>query len=271
MVKLKMENTDILIFAGQSNMQGETEGLPSHNIAIENALEYRFLSDEFIPLKHPVGENINGDMLLGAKNDCGTLVPDFCDEYIKNTGKNVIAVHTARCGTKIHEWLKGTPRYDSLVAKINAAYKKVKENYNIGKIYFIWLQGESDAIKGTSKESYENMIIEFKNAIKSDLYIDKFCIIEVGYFCRTVSWLDFSKTEEGKIRDEKIMSAQQSVSENDNDFIMLTDICKSLSLDSDYINPYVEGHYNNKGMALIGAAAGKELAEYDKKINGEEI
>lgn len=259
-----MESIDILIFSGQSNMQGETEGLPTQNIVIDNALEYRFLSDEFISLKHPVGEDIDGDMLFAAKNDCGTLVPDFCNEYIKNTGKKVIAVHTARGGTTIAQWLKGTPRYDSLIAKVNAAYKKINENYNIGKIYFIWLQGESDAIIDTSKESYENMITEFKNTIKSDLGIDKFCIIKVGYFCRTVSWLDFSKTEEGKIRDEKIMSAQESVSENDNDFIMLTDICKTLSLDSEYINPYVEGHYNNKGMALIGATAGKELAKYDK-------
>lgn len=31
--------------------------------------------------------------------------------------------------------------------------------------------------------------------------------------------------------------------------------------DSEYMNPFVGGHYNNKGMDLIGETAGKALAE----------
>ena len=41
-----MENTvDILLFGGQSNMQGQTESVPEYNPPVENALEYRFLSN----------------------------------------------------------------------------------------------------------------------------------------------------------------------------------------------------------------------------------
>ena len=36
---------DILIFGGQSNMQGQTESLPEPNEPVENALEYRFEAD----------------------------------------------------------------------------------------------------------------------------------------------------------------------------------------------------------------------------------
>lgn len=36
-----MKRIDILIFGGQSNMQGQTEGLPVVNAPVERALEYR--------------------------------------------------------------------------------------------------------------------------------------------------------------------------------------------------------------------------------------
>lgn len=259
-----MDKIDVLIFAGQSNMQGETEGLPEFNPTINNALEYRFLSDSLIPLKHPVGEDIKGDVLCGAKNSCGTLVPDFCDEYIKNAGKKVVAVHTARGATTICQWLKGTDRYSCMCKKISFAIQKAAEDYEIDKVYLIWLQGESDAIIGTTQKEYEEMITDFKNTVKCDLNIEKFCIIQIGYFCRIAPWLDFSRNGQGVFRDEEIMSAQISVTEKDDDFIMLTDICKTISMDPQYINPFMGGHYNNKGMSLIGRIAGKQLAIHEK-------
>ena len=262
--KYSMENIDILIFAGQSNMQGETEGLPDLNPTINNAFEYRFTSDSLKPLNHPVGEDINGDILCGAKNGCGTLVPHFCNEYIKNIGRKVVAVHIARGSTTLSQWLKGTDRYFCMTEKINSAIKKVKENYRINKMFFIWLQGESDAIIGTTQKEYEKMIIDFKNAVNCDFNIDKFCIIEIGYFCHIAPWLELSKNGQGIFRDEEIMRAQESVVEKDKSFIMLTDICKVISLDSQYMNPNVGGHFNNKGMALLGKTAGKQLAIYEK-------
>ncbi len=259
-----MDKIDVLIFAGQSNMQGETEGLPEPNPTINNAFEYRFLSNSFIPLKHPVGEDIKGDVLCGAKNGCGTLIPDFCDEYIKNTGKKVVAVHTARGATTICQWLKGTDRYSCMTEKVSSAIQKVDENYKIDKVYLIWLQGESDAIIGTTQKEYEEMIINFKNTAKCDLNIEKFCIIQIGYFCRIAPWLEFSKNGQGVFRDKEIMRAQVAVTERDNDFIMLSDICKTISMDPQYMNPFMGGHYNNKGMSLIGRTAGKQLAMYEK-------
>ena len=54
---------DILIFGGQSNMQGQTEGLPENNAPVQGALEYRVKTDELIPLQHPVGEDDDFIML----------------------------------------------------------------------------------------------------------------------------------------------------------------------------------------------------------------
>lgn len=256
-----MNYTDILIFAGQSNMQGQTGEKPEENQVVAGAMEYRFLTDSLIPLCDPVGEDIENGLLLAAHNGCGTIVPDFCRTYINKTARNIVAVHTARGSTTISEWLKGTARYECMIRKISAAIQKVERFSEVGKIYFVWLQGESDAIIGTSQAEYERMITNFKNQLKADLKINKFGIIQIGYFCRIVPWLEFSKNGEGIFRDEKIMTAQKHIPEVDKDFVMLTDICKKISMDSEYMNPNAGGHYNNKGMSVIGQKAGDTLGK----------
>ena len=51
------KKTDIIIFGGQSNMQGQTDYL-SECEQVQDAVEYRFLTDSFVPLKNPTGEDI---------------------------------------------------------------------------------------------------------------------------------------------------------------------------------------------------------------------
>lgn len=97
---------DIIIFSGQSNMQGQTESLPYTRI-VNGAYEYRMLEDNIIPLKHPVGENIN-EVLLGAHEGNGSLLPAFCRAFVMKSGQNVLAVHAAKGATTIAEWLPGS-------------------------------------------------------------------------------------------------------------------------------------------------------------------
>ena len=108
---------DLIIFSGQSNMQGQTECLPYDNSAVNDAFEYRFADNTLIPLRHPVGENLdtNGHLfrpdfndipgtiekstLLGAWENHANMVPEFCRSYIAVTGKQVTAVHAAKGST----------------------------------------------------------------------------------------------------------------------------------------------------------------------------
>ena len=60
------ENIDIIIFSGQSNMQGQSEYF-SDCLPIENVFEYKYLDDEIIPLGNPVGENITKEGEKEAK------------------------------------------------------------------------------------------------------------------------------------------------------------------------------------------------------------
>lgn len=73
-------------------------------------------------------------------------------------------------------------------------------------------------------------------------------IIEVGYFASHFG---------GREKDEKIMRAQEEVCREEEDFVLLTDITKKLSLDERYTNPEAVGHYNNAAMKIIGGNVGK--------------
>ena len=222
---------DLLIFGGQSNMQGQTEAELAEP-PVEGAREYRILTDSLRPLRHPVGEDI-GELLLGAHLGRGSLVPYFAAAYIAETGKE---------------------RYAKTIEKIGAAKRKCS---GIEKVYYIWLQGESDALAATEEKSYRESLVRYKNDLKADAGIDSFMIIEVGYFASHFG---------GREKDEKIMRAQEEVCREEEDFVLLTDITKKLSLDERYTNPEAVGHYNNAAMKIIGETAGKAAARYRKGV-----
>lgn len=57
---------DVIIFSGQSNMQGSTGevcSLPPR----KGVYEYKYFTDELVPLRSPVGEDI-GENVLGQKS-----------------------------------------------------------------------------------------------------------------------------------------------------------------------------------------------------------
>lgn len=244
--------TDIIVFGGQSNMQGQTESMPAENLSVYNAWEYRYLSDCLVPLRHPVGEEIGEGLLGGASRGYGSLVPDCCRAYTADTGRKAVAVHVAKGATKLSEWMKGTERYAAVTDKIRSAAAFVKRTDEIGKIFYVWLQGESDALAKTSGEEYYRLLLRYGRDLRKDCGINLFGIIRVGYFSDT------------HVFDETIMQAQDRASKTEG-FCMLTDICPSLSLNPVFLNPEAPGHYNNLGMKKIGEAAGRALA----RLNGE--
>jgi len=246
-------------------MQGQTELLTETQV-VENAYEYKFLSDSLVLLKNPVGEDIRSDNTEGEsvthKTDLSkwlkehktgsacygntNLVPEFCRAYIKETGKKVLAVHIAKGSTEIHQWLPGTDGYDIIVKKASAAIKKADK---ADKIYFVWLQGESDAIFRKSKAYYKEKITALNDALKNDLGIDKFGVIRIGRF---------TKDE----RDFEIIDAQTEICEENSDFLMLTEIAQEINENPRFMNPYVGGHYSAEGLELLGSLSGEALGKY---------
>ncbi len=266
---------DVIIFAGQSNMQGEAESRPIIK-SVKNAYEYYHKNKKLINLNHPVGEYVYGEkgtFLLGqATEKNGCLVPAFCKEYLKHVKTDgVVAVSTACGNTTISEWQENTERFKVATDKMISAIELVKSQGKLGRIYLVWLQGESDSFRLTSSEDYLQKLTAFKNAVKKIVPIEKFCIIKVGYFASNCSWCVRTVSnilnqpvdqEQLKKFDEQIMFAQEKAVETDSDFIMLSRNCPEFSLDKKRMNPFVEGHYNAKTLDLIGKINGRALGKY---------
>ena len=260
---------DIIIFGGQSNMQGQGDCLSDDKV-IDNAYEYKFLTNKKVPLKNPVGENITYDLkegfvltgnsdfkkwvsitaLASACYNHTNLVPSFCKEYTKITGKEVLAVHAAKGSTTIAQWLEGGENHEAFIKKIKASINFAGKE-NVDKIYFVWLQGESDAIYGTSKETYKNSLIKLNNILKKEADLDKFGIIRVGRFVNDE-------------RDDEIITAQDEICLENSDFIMLTTIATELNKQKEYMHKDIAGHYSSKGLEKLGSEAGKTLANFEK-------
>ena len=260
------EIVDIIFFCGQSNMQGQAEKMTENNVVIENALEYRFLTNDFVPLKNPVGENIspNGtkgclegthldrmknNALLAAHEGKTSLVPKFCEAYTRKRKTKVIAVHCAKGDTRIEFWLPRTNCFDMTVKKGKCALEKVAKKYEIGKRYLVWLQGESNQIFATSRQAYKALLKEIEIGLKQALGIEKFAIIKVGNFT-------------GDERGEEIITAQEEICLEDSEFYMLTEIVPDLLRNERYLNPEAEGHLNSDGLEFLGTVAGAALATF---------
>ena len=242
-------------------MQGGSLYLPTDTAPIPDALEYKWNENTARPLCHPVGEDFS-TYITAAANGGGSLIPDFCKAYISATSRKVFAIPAACGNTTIGQWMYGTQRYFYALRKILAGIEYAKTIDKIEHIYYVWFQGESDAVIGTTENEYIERITEYKNRLRLDCGIEKFCIIKVGYFCAVNKWYErtLNSHEHGKKCDEVIMAAQQKLPSVDSDFVMLTDIAPRLSLLEDYQNHEALGHYNNEGYRLIGEAAGAALA-----------
>jgi hypothetical protein len=258
--------TDLIIFSGQSNMQGQSEKLLTPR-SVKGALEYRQLTDELVPLKDPAGEDIGydgrpgyayedwmgdswhkGNALGSAAYGHSTLLPAFAAAYTVNSGRNIVAVHAAKGSTDLGYWLPGASGYKALTDKaLMARDSMVRAGIVPGHVFLVWLQGESDAIIGKSKGQYKDELAAIDSALRSTIGLDRFCLIRVGRFT----------CDE---RDKEIMDAQDEICRENSRFMMLTDIAASLYYDPPSMNPFVGGHFSALGLARIGTDAGTKLA-----------
>jgi len=238
---------DLIIFGGQSNMEGQTSAIPEDLRPVPGAMEYKLKSHAYAPLQHPVGEDFE-PYLGSACFGMGNMVPDFVDVYRKYRKVLVAAVHAAQGATNIDQWSPDGPIYKQAKEKIDDCLRTCQPE-PIEHRYYVWLQGESDAIRELPEDVYLEKLIAYKNSLKADFGIEKFGIIRVGYFCYDTPW-----------KDEAIMRAQERACQIDNDFLMLTRITAKLSYDKRYLNPNASGHYDNTGLAVIAAESARTLA-----------
>ena len=263
--------TDVIVFSGQSNMEGQTEKLLDGSV-VPGAYEYKYATDSLVPLCDPFGENLKYDGTAGeayedymgmtwhTKHALGgsaygntTLIPEFCRVYIDRTGREVTAVGAAKGAETIDYFLPGAAGYEILVKKTKAAIKKTPDFS--GDVYIVFLQGESDAIISKDTETYLKQIKETAHALEKELKIKRFGIIRVGRFTNDE-------------RDDRIIEAQDRACAEDELFLMLTDEATELNKMPEYMNPYVGGHFSALGLTKLGRDAAITLSEYVNNNGG---
>lgn len=255
---------DIFVMSGQSNMQGQSESFVEFTVPINQAYEYKLLSDSLEQVKHPFGEDVGNNLFLSAHLGRSSLSPYFAQKYYETTGVTPVMVQCAKGSTTINQWLKssseGNARYNKLIEKTNSAVECVSENDNMivrGK-YFVWLQGESDGLSQTTKSQYKERFLELWTDLKTDCGFNKCFIIRVAKF--------------GSGQIIPIIEAQEELAAQYDDIIMVTRITGYLEKPA--LNPtnptlqdgstkyYANDHYTNAGYKLVGETAASKIGAY---------
>jgi len=251
----EQNEVDLIVFSGQSNMQGQTESLSGDLTETPAAYEYKHLAGgNYEPVRHPCGENYENASLLAAHQGFGSLPPCFAREYT-SLGKIPLVVHAAKGATTISEWQPETQRYADFIAKVNGATQNIakiqkKINHNI----MLWCQGESDGICGTSKTAYKQMFLTFWEAVKRDTPLTACYIIRISAFS------DIEK-------DAVIMAAQEELSREQPDIFMLTRMTgtfteKNGKMGGDTIPGSAFGHYTTAAFQELGEICAKRVFDH---------
>ena len=122
------------------------------------------------------------------------IVPQFCNQYHKRTGRKIVAVMCSNGGEKISDFLPSTdidygeknqdkPQYiyESMLEKYSEAIKYLENNgYKIGQRLYVVFQGETDVGSKTTQSEYERIFYKVHEYIQRDMGITKGAIIQTA-------------------------------------------------------------------------------------------
>lgn len=248
----KGSEVDLIMFMGQSNMSGTGVSEKAPAIIDGAGYEFRAISDptKLYPIEEPFGENENNKEGVDDKDlKTGSLVSSFVNSYYSGTDVPVIAVSASAGGSTLHSWRTDGSLLPDAVNRYNITKNwLLKNNYVIRHSYMVWLQGESDGNKQTSKEEYIASLKELVGVMQ-DNGIEKCFIIRIGI-----------RTKEPGMYDT-IIEAQTELCKENDDFILIS--TKAVELEHLGLMRD-EVHYTQGGLNLIGEEAGANMAYYVK-------
>lgn len=240
---------DLIIFAGQSNMSGNGgNAAQAPAVAPGQGYEYRPASspNALFSIVEPFGRYESGYISDVPSYQNGTLVSAFINAYYRGTGVPVVGVAATRGGSDSSYWVNGATKADLVSRFVKAKSYLEKNNFNVRRKFVVFLQGESDSVKGVSQTEYKNNLIStFQPLFANGL--EQVFIITPGY------------AKNGIYSYDNIVNAQVELC-NTNDLFSIG----STMLHSPSMNAYLhdEVHYNQAGLNMVGADAGARAAAY---------
>lgn len=251
------ETVDIIVFAGQSNMAGaggyyKLAPVPEYGTAYE--FDVSTNTKKCMVLKEPFGEGVNRVNGLDDKDVVstrGTIASAFCVNYYKKTKTPVVGLACFWGGSSTNTWLnRGLVKTTQKNIKLAKKYLE-KKDVEVGHIYMVWFQGESDAAQGLSASKYISRMNKIYKKVKS-VGVEKVFVITIG------------KDTGHPDRNDTIIAAQKKLCKKNKAFIMASQTAPKLyDSRSSYYTDTV--HFNQYGLNKIGYEAGKVAGNYAKK------
>lgn len=251
-----LKEADIILFAGQSNMSGAGGNAAQAPELIKGAgYEYRAITapDTLSVLTEPFGKNEHKEGYLDDRElipRAGSLVTAFVNSYYRNTKERVVAVSASRGSAQISSF--NNYLVEDVIERLEGCKAVMTEQrVNIRHIYLVWFQGETDAYTGTTAEQYIGGMQKLLNTLQP-YGVEKCFVIQIGNVMMGGEKIDTSY----------IQKTQERLCEEDDNFILISDLPKKLE-GEEYTEDGI--HFTQKALNLIGEDAGNAMGAYIKK------
>lgn len=291
-----LQEADLIIFMGQSNMAGR--GIvcgkwpqPAPQILPGAGYEFRPVSDpaKLYPVTEPFGvyenreDGINDVFFDGwqieeglqkkAASGCavssvrmaktGSSVTAFCNAYYKKTGIPVVAVSASKGGSHIAQWQPESKEgyLKDAVSRFRAAEEfLLSTGCQIRHRFLVWCQGETDGDLGTKGSDYKKMFDVMMEKLR-ETGIEKCFLIKIGYSDHHAD--DAAGQLEWDRQYGEIQDAQEQLARTMPDVVMVSRILSTMrerELMKDAFHYYQQA-YNECGEEA-GKAAGEFMEDY---------
>lgn len=186
-----MQNmTDLVLFMGQSNMagRGATDALhpqPAPALCPGAGYEYRAVSapGRLFPLQEPFGatEDRPGG-IDDQQRKTGSLATSFANTWFTLTGVPVVGVSAAKGGSRIEEWLPGSPYLTDAQDRLGSARNFLLHNgWHIRRCLVLWCQGESDGDAATPPPVYKQRFARMFRSLQQQ-GVEDCLLIRIGCY-----------------------------------------------------------------------------------------
>lgn len=262
------DTVDLAVFAGQSNMSGRGTAVSAVPCDINAGFEYKAVGNPhtLVPVTEPfgIGEEREGGIAdndsKGKTKRSGSMVSALADEYYKRSGRQLVAVSASIGGTSSAQWKELYIK--DAVSRLDAAKAFLQKNgINVGSVFVVWCQGETDGDYNVSAEEYMKNTREVFDLFKAH-GAEKCFMVQTGHY----NYLDYPNGNDGidgKAFDSRygvIRSAQEKLCAEQVDFVL-----------SASFEPYIDYmkdryHYNQEAYNEVGKTCGRAIADFFKQL-----
>ncbi len=250
--------TDLILFAGQSNMAGRGEVEQASVCPADAALEYRAVTapDRLVPVTEPFGFAENRPDGINDKTDkSGSLVSAFLNAYTADTGRKVIAVSASQGGSCTAKWLEEGLAADAADRLRSAVTYLESQHIRPAHTLVVWCQGESDGDRWLTREQYAHNFGRIWEMLRQ-AGAESCGLIQIGHY-NYVGYPVSPDGQDGKTLDDRygvIRDAQEHLKETFPDVTMIGSFVSCLSQMKD------QYHYHQSAYEEVGRQAGHAMA-----------